>query len=123
MIKGLGTIAYKVPDIEKAKAWYAEVFGVQPYFDEPFYVGFNIGGFELGLYPSSSGLIRLGDTITYWRVDDIEAEYQRFILKGATAHEAPNHVGDDIFVADVLDPFGNVIGLIQNPHFDLTKLS
>src|SRR5258706_13109509 len=51
MILGIRTVIYHVKDLAKAKDWYAKAFGVKPYFDEPFYVGFNIGGFETGLHP------------------------------------------------------------------------
>ncbi len=113
---GLRTTIYKVPDLEKAKAWYAALFQVQPYFDEPFYVGFDIGGFELGLQPDTPSAI--GDNVmVYWGVTDISAEYNRCLELGATKHEEPNGVGGEIEVASVIDPWGNVIGLICNPFF------
>lgn len=116
-ILGLRTVGYKVSDLEKAKAWYSEAFATEPYFDEPFYVGYNIAGYELGLMPDDS---TKGDSvITYWGVEDIEAEYNRFISLGAMAHEAPANVGGEIMVAAVNDPWGNIIGLIYNPHFKL----
>jgi lactoylglutathione lyase len=72
---GLGTFIYKIPDLAKAKEWYAEAFQTKPYFDEPFYVGFNISGYELGLDPDGTG-VNKGDTaITYWGVEDIEKEF------------------------------------------------
>jgi lactoylglutathione lyase len=52
MFLGLRTAIYHVDDIAKGKAWYAQVLGFEPYFDQPFYVGFNVGGYELGLQPS-----------------------------------------------------------------------
>lgn len=116
-ILGLRTVGYKVSDITKAKEWYAEAFKTQPYFDEPFYVGFNIGGYELGLQPDKSVN---GDNIAvYWGVEDIETEYNRFLSLGATAHEAPQNVGGEIMVASVRDPWNNIIGLIYNPEFKL----
>ena len=116
-ILGLRTVGYRVKDIYSAKDWYSKAFGVQPYFDEPFYVGFNIGGYELGLQPDEA---TTGDNIlTYWGVDDIEAEYTRFLDLGATIHEAPQNVGGEIVVASVRDPWGNIIGLIYNPEFRL----
>ena len=51
MFLGLRTVVYKVSDLGRAKAWYTKVLGIEPYFDEPFYVGFNVGGYELGLDP------------------------------------------------------------------------
>jgi predicted enzyme related to lactoylglutathione lyase len=119
MIKGLRTTIYKVSDLARAKTWYASAFGVSPYFDEPFYVGFNVGGFELGLDPDAPTTIVPGGVHTYWGVDDLEASYRHFLSVGARPHEVPKDVGGGIRVATVLDPFGNVIGLIDNPQFDV----
>lgn len=117
-ILGLRTTIYKVPDIEKAKAWYTQVFGVKPYFDEPFYVGYTIGGYELGLHPEDKPIKHRSDNaVAYWGVEDVEAEYARFLKAGAEPHEAPQNVGGEIVVATVKDPWGNVIGLIYNPGF------
>jgi predicted enzyme related to lactoylglutathione lyase len=120
MVKGLGTVIYHVSDLDRAKAWYAAAFEQQPYFDEPFYVGFNIGGYELGLDPSASeGRGGPGGGVAYWRVDDIHAAVAHFFASGATPVGAVQDVGEGIKVASVADPFGNTIGLIQNPHFSL----
>jgi predicted enzyme related to lactoylglutathione lyase len=116
MIKGLRTVKYPVSDLGKAKAWFAEVFGTAPYFDQPFYVGFAIGGFELGLVPD--GTPGTTGSVVYWGVDDIEAEFARILALGATEHEAIQDVGEEIRVAELKDPFGNVLGLIHNPLFD-----
>jgi predicted enzyme related to lactoylglutathione lyase len=118
MIKGLRTAAYPAPDLGRAKAFYTAAFGVAPYFDEPFYVGYNIGGFELGLVPDAPGTTSPGGVVALWGVDDVAAEFKRLLALGAQAHEEPKDVGGDIIVASVLDPFGNILGLIQNPHFD-----
>ena len=120
MIKGLATAIYHVPDLDKAKAWYAEAFKQQPYFDQPFYVGFNIGGYELGLNPDQTvAKAGRGGSVAYWRVANIEAAVQHFQKSGANVVESTNDVGDGIKVATVADPFGNLIGLIENPHFAL----
>ena len=116
-ILGLRTTIYRVNDIDKAKQWYAAAFGVQPYFDEPFYVGFNIGGYELGLQPEEGAIIRGENVITYWGVEDIHAVYEAFLAVGATTHEAPTNVGGELVVATVKDPWENLIGLIYNPEF------
>ncbi len=118
MIKGLRTVLYPAPDLARAKAWYAEVFGVTPYFDEPFYVGFNIGGFELGLVPDAPVSQPPSGVVTYWGVANVAAACEHFFAHGATVHEEPKAVGGGITAASVLDPFGNIIGLIDNPHFD-----
>lgn len=117
---GLRTAIYKVSDIAKAKAWYIEVLGIQPYFDEPFYVGFNVGGFELGLLPDDSPSSNKADSVlTYWGVEDAVEAYQRLLKLGATPHEEPTEVGGGIVVAAVKDTWGNVLGVIYNPHFTL----
>lgn len=115
---GLRTAAYQVKDLAKAKAWYANVLGVQPYFDQPFYVGFNVGGYELGLTPvPDAGQKRSAAGIAYWGVEDARAAYQRLVDLGATPHEPVQDVGEGILIGAVCDPFGNVLGVIQNPNF------
>ena len=94
MLLGLRTALYPAPDLASAKAWYEQVTGVKPYFDQPFYVGFNVGGFELGLVPDATP----GES-------------------GASALWGVTDVGEGIRVAAVRDPFGNRLGIIENPHF------
>jgi lactoylglutathione lyase len=119
-ILGLRTTIYKVTDLAKAKQWYTEAFQEAPYFDEPFYVGFNIAGYELGLIPDEQPASAKSDNVmTYWGVEQIESEYKRFLGLGATESEAPNNVGGEIIVAAVKDPWDNTIGLIYNPEFKL----
>ena len=117
MFLGLRTVIYHAPDIAKAKAWYAAALGVNPYFDEPFYVGFDIGGYELGLDPDVSGVTAGNNAVAYWGVSDIDDAYARMVDRGAQPRQPVKGVGGGIKVASVADPFGNVIGLIQNPHF------
>jgi predicted enzyme related to lactoylglutathione lyase len=115
---GLRTAIYHVDDLAKAKAWYSEALATQPYFDEPFYVGFNVGGYELGLNPDvSKTKPGAGGTVVYWGVTDADAALARLLALGARPHGELQDVGEGIRVATVLDPFGNVLGIIENPHF------
>ena len=118
--QGLRTVIYAAPDLEKAKAWYSSILGIAPYFDQPFYVGFNVGGYELGLDPdcSSAGSGAAG-AIVYWGVADAGPALERLLSLGATARTSVQEVGEGIKVATVLDPFGNIFGIIENPHFKL----
>lgn len=119
-ILGLRTAIYTVDDLERAKAWYSAAFATQPYFDEPFYVGFNVGGYELGLNPDTSkGKPGTGGGVVYWGVRDADAALARLLGLGAREHEGVQDVGGGIKVAAVLDPSGNVVGIIENPHFKL----
>jgi predicted enzyme related to lactoylglutathione lyase len=117
MLKGLRTITYHVTDLTEAKLWYFNVFGITPYFDEPYYVGFNVAGFELGLDPDPANFSTGNHSITYWGVEDIEASFAKIKALGVQIHEDPKNVGGAIWVGSFYDPFGNIIGLIENPEF------
>ncbi len=117
MFLGLRTVIYNPGDLDKAKAWYREMLGIDPYFDEPFYVGFNVGGYELGLNPNEAPPSAGAGVSAYWGVENIEQAFGRLLELGATAHSPIEDVGDGIKVASVIDPFGNRVGIIENPHF------
>jgi predicted enzyme related to lactoylglutathione lyase len=120
MFLGLRTVIYKVTDLVKAKAWYSEAFGITPYFDEPFYVGFEVGGYELGLDPDvSRQQPGPGGSVAYWGVRDLAETLARLREQNVNVTAPLQEVGEGIKVAAVSDPFGNRIGLIENPHFKL----
>ena len=119
-ILGRRTVIYHTSNLKEAKKWYADAFEKPPYFDEDFYVGFEIGGYELGLLPAEEENQKSDNVETYWGVNNIEDEYQRFLDIGAKEHTEIKDVGDGILVCTVLDPWNNVIGLIHNPHFKLS---
>lgn len=117
MILGLRSAIYPVTNLESAKKWYAEAFGQQPYFDQPYYVGFSIGGFELGLIPD--GEPGIAGTQAYRGVENADATFECLISLGAAVLEPVRGVGEGIRVAALKDPFGNRLGIIENPHFDI----
>lgn len=120
MILGLRTAIYAVGDLTEAKEWYAKVLERQPYFDEPYYVGFEIGGFELGLIPDGSP--GPGGVEALWGVPDIGVEMERLEALGVTVRDAVKDVGGGIRIATVNDPWNNSFGLIENPHFSKDKV-
>jgi predicted enzyme related to lactoylglutathione lyase len=120
MIKGLRTAIYPAPDLAKGKAWYESVFQRKPYFDEPLYVGFEIGGFELGLVPD--GAPGSAGCKALWGVDDLGTELQRLQALGVAVISGAQDVGGGIKVAEIGDPFGNIVGLIENPGFTADKV-
>jgi predicted enzyme related to lactoylglutathione lyase len=122
VFRGLRTAIYAVDDIARAKEWYTKALGVEPYFDEPFYVGFNVGGYELGLDPNA-GASGAGGSTAYWGVANADEALAHMLSAGATVSSPAADVGGGIRVAVVLDPFGNPIGLIENPHFDVSAAS
>lgn len=121
MIMGLRTAIYPVADLQKARQWYESVLGQDPYFDQPFYVGFNVGGFELGLVPD--GQSGTSGAYPMWGTENAEAELARLIELGATLLEPVTDVGEGIRVASVTDPFGNRFAIIENPHFNAHAVS
>lgn len=112
---GLRTLIFDVGDLALAKRFYTDVLGVEPYFDQPFYVGFDVGGYELGLRPAEGE--RAGSATAYLGVDDVDAALARLVAHGARVREAAEDVGDGIVVASVVDPFGNTLGVIRNLAF------
>ena len=118
MFQGLRTVVYKVTDIAQAKEWYSRALGIEPYYDQPYYVGFSVGGFELGLDPDvSSTPPGPGGAVAYWGVADIDSAIKHLEAVGATRQGSIADVGDGIRLAVLGDPFGNLFGVIQNPNF------
>ena len=113
-LKGLRTVIYPAPDLDKAKAWWTDVLGFEPYFDQPFYVGFDVEGYELGLLPDADPA---DGALTYWGVDDVTAAVAAAESAGASVHVPPADVGEGIVTATVRAPTGSIVGLIYNPHF------
>lgn len=112
---GLRTVIYAAPELDKLKEWYTSLLGFAPYFEEPFYVGFNVGGYELGLDPDAR--IQPGSTLTYWGVNNLQLTYDRLLSLGASPDTPIVEVGAGIQMATLKDPAGNVLGLIENAHF------
>jgi len=115
-LEGLRTVIYPSPDLDVAKAWWTELLGIEPYFDQPFYVGYEVAGYELGLLPTvdpSDG------ALTYWGVADVATAFAAALALGATEHVPPAEVGGGIVTATVRAPQGAIVGLIYNPHFHL----
>lgn len=116
MFLGLRTVIYPAPDLATSRAWFSTVLGVEPYFDEPFYVGFAVAGYELALDPAGDPAT---GPVTYWGVADAEAALTRLLDAGAGLRGGVRDVGGGIRVATVLEPAGSVLGIIENPHFEL----
>ena len=117
-LNGLRTLIYPCADLRASTTWWRNFLGADPYFEEPFYVGFDVAGYELGLVrvdePTSGA-------VAYWAVDDVEASIADAVVAGATVREAAHDVGEGIVVGAVDSPHGDVIGFIVNPNFDATR--
>ena len=113
-LQGLRTVIHPVDDLSAAKQWWTDFLGFGPYFDEPFYVGFEVGGYELGLLPDATPA---DGALVYWGVDDVDAAVADAVASGATVHVPAAEVGDGIITATVTSPQGLIVGFIRNPNF------
>jgi predicted enzyme related to lactoylglutathione lyase len=124
MLRGLATVNFWAADLEAAKRWYAELLGIEPYFERPGYAEFRLGDYqhELGLidsrYAPDGSATGPAGAIVYWHVDDVAATLEKLLSMGAKEYEALTRRGEKGFVtASVVDPFGNVLGIMYNPHY------
>jgi len=115
-IEGLRTVIYPAPDLHAAKRWWTALLGVEPYFDQPYYVGFAVAGYELGLLPDADPA---DGALVYWGVPDVAVAVEAAVAAGATEHTPATDVGDGIVTAAVRTPDGGILGLIRNPNFRL----
>ncbi|TQF75186.1 VOC family protein [Rhodococcus spelaei] len=128
MLRGLTTVSFFADDVAAAQAWYTEVLGTPPYFVREVegataYVEFRIGDYqhELGIIDSRfaphAASEQAAGQVTYWHVDDAEATFERLLALGATVHDKPVERGPGFVTASVVDPFGNVLGVMYNQHY------
>jgi catechol 2,3-dioxygenase-like lactoylglutathione lyase family enzyme len=115
-ILGLRTVIYPVSNLAESKAYWVKLLGIEPYFDQPFYVGFEVGGYELGLLPDANP--EDGST-TYWGVANVQEAMAEAISLGAAEYVPATEVGDGITTGTVRLPDGSLVGFIENPHFEL----
>ncbi len=123
MLRGMATVSYWAADHAAAKRWYTELLGVDPYFERPGYAEFRLGDYqhELGLvdsrYLPEGAAAGPGGAVLYWHVDDLAATFERLLALGATVYQEPIDRGGGFITAAVVDPFGNVLGVMRNPHY------
>ncbi len=128
MLRGLTTVSFWADDVIAARDWYADVLGIAPYFQRPeegppAYIEFRIGADEdeLGLidrrYAPPIAPRDPGGAVIYWQVDDVPAAVARLVEHGATEHQPVVERDAGFVTASVLDPFGNILGLMYSPHF------
>jgi predicted enzyme related to lactoylglutathione lyase len=128
MLRGLTTVSFWADDVVAAKQWYTELLGIEPYFERPdvehpAYVEFRIGDYqhELGLidrrYAREGWATGTAGAVIYWHVDDIAATYAKLLSMGAKPYEPPTEREAGFITAAVVDPFGNILGMMYNPHY------
>jgi predicted enzyme related to lactoylglutathione lyase len=129
MLRGLTTVSFWAADLVAAKNWYAELLGIEPYFarpdsEHPVYIEFRLGDYqhELGIidskYAPKGAAAGPGGAVVYWHVDDVAATLEKLMAMGAKEYEPLTKRGEAGFItASVVDPFGNILGIMYNPHY------
>jgi predicted enzyme related to lactoylglutathione lyase len=127
MLRGMTTAVYLADDLDAAKAWYTELLGREPYFNRPPYIEWRFGDYqhELGIldrtYSTAEPIDRPrpgpAGVVLYWHVDDITAAVDRLTSLGAKVIEPPRDFGEGFIGASLADPFGNILGVMYNPHY------
>jgi predicted enzyme related to lactoylglutathione lyase len=122
-LRGFATVSYWAADLPAAKQWYANLLGIEPYFERPGYAEFRMGDYqhELGIIDSrfapGGPATGAGGAIIYWHVDDVSTMFEKLLSMGATEYEPPQDRGAGFITASVVDPFGNILGIMYNPHY------
>lgn len=122
-LRGFATVSFWADDLEAARRWYAELLGFEPYFERPGYVEFRIGDSEdeLGLidrrFAPAGSAGGPGGAVIYWHVDDLTGTLERLLAMGAREYQPLTERGHGFVTASVVDPFGNVLGIMTNPHY------
>jgi predicted enzyme related to lactoylglutathione lyase len=123
MLQGLSTVSFYAADLEAAKKWYAELLGIDAYFQRPGYIEFRIGDYqhELGVIdsryaPPGATTARAG-AVVYWHVDDVTATFDKLLAMGASEYQPVTDRGHGFITASVVDPFGNILGVMYNAHY------
>ncbi len=123
-LRGIATVNYFAADHAAAKQWYTEFLGIKPYFERPGYVEFRLGDYqhELGIIdskyvPGTESTNGRAGVVAYWHVDDVAAVLNKVVAMGAQQLEAPQDRGHGFITATVVDPFGNILGIMYNPHY------
>jgi predicted enzyme related to lactoylglutathione lyase len=123
MLRGLTTVSFWAADLTAAKQWYSELLGIAPYFERPGYIEFRLGDYqhELGVIDSRYAPTNIATTpagtIVYWHVDDVPATLAKLLAMGASVYENLTERGAGFITASVVDPFGNILGIMYNPHY------
>jgi predicted enzyme related to lactoylglutathione lyase len=128
ILRGFATVSFYAADMKAARDWYTQLLGIEPYFqrpdaENPAYIEYRVGDYqhELGIidanYKPKGAASGTGGAVLFWHVDNIEGALARVKVMGATEYEplTPREAG--FITASVVDPFGNVLGLMYNPHY------
>lgn len=123
ILRGITTLSFFAADLVAAKKWYTDLLGVEPYFERPGYIEYRLGDYqhELGIidsnYAPKGSTAAPGGAIVYWHVDDVAAAREKLMVMGAKEYEPLTPRGEGFITASVIDPFGNILGIMYNAHY------
>jgi len=129
MLRGLTTVSFWAADLAAAKQWYSDLLGSPPYFERLgpdgslAYIEFRLGDYqhEVGIidsrYAPAGWTAGVTGAIVYWHVDEIAATFAKLLTHGAKEHMGITPSESGFVTASVIDPFGNILGIMYNPHY------
>ena len=113
-IIGVEEIVFFVPAVQEAKQWFIDLLDKEPYFDDENYCAFHLANASIGIHPNDMKTISgVAGQVTYWRVSDIHESIKHFELHGCTLFRGPIFGIDNVWVCQLIDPFGNAWGLLE----------
>jgi predicted enzyme related to lactoylglutathione lyase len=129
MFRGFATMTFYADDLAAARDWYTELLGVEAYYAYPHppaapaYVEFRVGddadelGFVDRRYAPAGARNAPGGAIMHWHVDDVPGTVRKLLEMGATEYDPITERESGFVTASVVDPFGNILGVMHNPHY------
>jgi predicted enzyme related to lactoylglutathione lyase len=128
VLRGLATISLFADNLHEANKWYSDFLETEPYYlfpdaENPAYIEFRIGDFEheLGIidkkFQPTSASDKTGGVVAFWHVDDVKSVLEKLLAHGAKEYEKLTEREDGFVTASVVDPFGNILGIMYNPHY------
>ena len=117
-LRGLTTVSFYAADLEAAKKWYVELLGIEPYFQVPGYIDYQheLGVIDSRYAPAGSASGPAG-AVVYWHVDDVRVTFEKLLSLGAKEHQKLIDRGEGFVTASVVDPYGNILGIMYNQHY------
>ncbi|HEU5103116.1 MAG TPA: VOC family protein [Roseiflexaceae bacterium] len=121
----IGQIAILVQDLGRAVAFYRDKLKMQYLFSASTLAFFDCAGVRLMLSMPEPGQEHAGNSIIYFKVDDIDAAYGELSARGVQFDDHPHiiaNMGDyDLWMAFLRDSEHNLLGIMSEVAHDAAQ--